>query len=149
MHLTNDKPTESHTNTLLHIRRRQWWWCLCLCFPLKRQVSSETTFSNYLIFLSSMTDNFSAEFHLSITLHKTFKLSYYFLALSVVASVTRFAEISSLPKKIKNFCQIVEGLFILWQNLEPILANFNVLWQLFPFLNSQILKNNLSIWSHW
>ena len=37
----------------------------------------------------------------------------------------------------------------LWQCFEPTLANFYAIGQIFLVVISQILKNDLAIWSHW
>ena len=36
-------------------------------------------------------------------------------------SVTRFGEISPLWQKFSRLWQIVDGLFFIWQNVDPIL----------------------------
>ena len=41
----------------------------------------------------------------------------------LTASVTRFSEISPLQKKFTSLWQILDGLFLIWQNAEPALAN--------------------------
>ena len=43
-----------------------------------------------------------------------------------VASVIRFCKISPLWEHFMKLCKMFEGLFRVWQNFEPILANFNV-----------------------
>ena len=43
----------------------------------------------------------------------------------------------------------MEGLFSIWQNCKPTLANISSKWQTFIVVNGQNLKNNLAIWSHW
>ena len=48
-----------------------------------------------------------------------------------------------------NLCQIVEGLFSVWQNFEPTLAKllcFGAASQCCEWPN---MKNNIAIWSHW
>ena len=62
-------------------------------------------------------------------------------------SVTRFVEISPLRQQKLSLWQFLE--FSLWQSFEPTLANFYAIGQFFIIVNSQILKNDLAIWSHW
>ena len=71
------------------------------------------------------------------------------LSFRVSISVTRFGEISPLWQKFKTFWLSLEGLFSIWQNFKPTLANISSKWQAFIVVNHQKLKNNLSIWSPW
>ena len=41
----------------------------------------------------------------------------------VGSSVTRFGEISPTWQKFTSLWQIFDGLFLIWQNAEPALAN--------------------------
>ena len=65
------------------------------------------------------------------------------------SSVTRFGEISPLCQKFTSLWQNFESSFHIWQDGEPILANLWHNWANFHVANGQILKNNLTIWSHW
>ena len=59
----------------------------------------------------------------------------------IVSSVTRFDEISPL-------WQHFEGLFLIWQNIKPTLENWLHTGIIFIVTNGQILKHNLTNWSH-
>ena len=41
----------------------------------------------------------------------------------ILSSVTRFGEISPLGQKITSLWEILEGLFLIWQNAEHTLEN--------------------------
>ena len=65
-------------------------------------------------------------------------------------SVTRFGEISSL---CHNFTSLWANF---WQFISYLAKMLSLLWQIryiigliFIVANGQILKNNLTIWSHW
>ena len=63
-------------------------------------------------------------------------------------SVTRIVEISLLWQNVTSLWQFVDGLFLILQNVNPILANFYTIGPIFIVANGQTLKNNLTIWSH-
>ena len=46
-------------------------------------------------------------------------------------SVTRFGEISPLWQNFMNLCQMVEGIFSVWQIFEPTLAKLKCFWAAF------------------
>ena len=48
-------------------------------------------------------------------------------------------------QNLQSLGRIFEGLFTIWQNFKPILANFG---QIFIDIDGQMMKNNLAIWSH-
>ena len=77
-----------------------------------------------------------------------------FGAAASVAAWTRpvwhdFGEISPLGQTFKNLRQIFESVFCVWRNFKPTLAIFINLGQIWAAVSSQIMKNNLAIWSHW
>ena len=43
---------------------------------------------------------------------------------------------------------IFDGLTRIWQNVESALANFYAIGKIFVVVNSQMLTNNVAIWSH-
>ena len=45
--------------------------------------------------------------------------------------------------------QNFDGLFLIWQNAEPSLANFWHYWANFPCYLWPLIENNLTLWSHW
>ena len=55
----------------------------------------------------------------------------------------------NFAKRLTSLWQNFDGLFLIWQNVEPTLANLWLCWANFQCYNWQILKNNLTIWSHW
>ena len=64
-------------------------------------------------------------------LNSEFKFSYNFQRLvsvldpmSSTCSVTRIGQISPLWQNFINLCQMVEGLFSVWQKFEPALAKY-------------------------
>ena len=62
----------------------------------------------------------------------------------VVISVTRFGNI------LRIFVKLVEGLFSVWQILEPTYFGKIVMFgEPFNIVHGQLLKNNTAIWSHW
>ena len=63
-------------------------------------------------------------------------------------SVTRFGEILPLWLKFTSLWQICKGLFLIWQNAEPILANLWHFWANFLYCKWPNIENNLTIWSH-
>ena len=63
-------------------------------------------------------------------------------------SVTIFGEISPPWEKFTSLWQFFDSLFLIWQNVEPTLANCDIIGLICIVANSQILKNNLTIWSH-
>ena len=67
-------------------------------------------------------------------------------AFEQATSVTRFGEIPSLWQISTSLWQIGDSLFHILQNVDPILANWLHYWA--NVANFQILKNNLTIWSH-
>ena len=54
-----------------------------------------------------------------------------FVKYCFLASVTRFGEISPLLLHFMNVCQMVDGLFCVWQILEPTLAKMLCFWEAF------------------
>ena len=54
----------------------------------------------------------------------------------------------TLGKTFKNIVQTFESLFFVWQNFELTFANFINFGQIWVVVSSQIIKNNLAIWSH-
>ena len=55
---------------------------------------------------------------------------------------------------LAKFCHFgktlqVFGLFLIWQNAEPTLANLWHYWANFHCCKWSYLKNNITIWSHW
>ena len=56
-----------------------------------------------------------------------------------------FATLAKLYKSLANFLQF----FLIWQNVKPTLANLVHHWAIFIVANGQILKNNLTVWSHY
>ena len=64
-------------------------------------------------------------------------------------SVTRFGEISPLWQNFTILWQISDSLFCIWQSLLSLLWK---IWYIIGLIlivaNGQILKNNLTIWSH-
>ena len=63
-------------------------------------------------------------------------------------SVTRLGEISPFWQNFKSLRQIFEGLFLIWQNVESTWQNFCIIGLIFIVVVGQILKNNLTNWSH-
>ena len=57
----------------------------------------------------------------------------------VKISVTKFGEISPLWQNSAS----------LWAIFKPTLANCYAIGQVSVVINGPILKNNLTIWSHW
>ena len=55
-------------------------------------------------------------------------------------SVTRLGEISPLGQHYMNLCQMVEGLFRVWQFFKPNLAKLLCFGQPFNDVNDQIWK---------
>ena len=51
-------------------------------------------------------------------------------------------------RKIFNVFSNFNGFVIIWQNIEPTLANFYAIGQMFIVANGQILNNKLANWSH-
>ena len=86
-------------------------------------------------------------------------MAHLFLPKCSTSSVTRFGEISPLWQQKFKSLAILTSLFSLWQFLQVSLVFgkiLNLLWQslkaigqFFIVVNSQILKNDLAIWSHW
>ena len=63
-------------------------------------------------------------------------------------SVTRFDKISPIWQKLEIFGTIFKFYLIFDNALNPLWHNFFVIGQFFIVENGQILKNNLTIWSH-
>ena len=63
--------------------------------------------------------------------------------------MTRFGEILSLWQKFANICQIFDSLRLIWQMMSILLHICDIIGLIFIAANGQILKNNLTIWSHW
>ena len=67
----------------------------------------------------------------------------------VESSVTRFGEISPLWQTFTSIWQNFDSFFLIWQNAEPTLAICDIFGLIFIVANGQVLKKNLTIWSHW
>ena len=48
-------------------------------------------------------------------------------------------------QNLQSLGRIFEGLFTIWQNFKPTLANFG---HIVSDIDGQMMKNNLAIWSH-
>ena len=59
-------------------------------------------------------------------------------------SATRFGEISPLWKNLTRLWQYLAGLFRIWQNSGPTLANCVGLWSILIAVNGLILKKKFS-----
>ena len=69
-----------------------------------------------------------------------------------LCSVTRFGEISSFWQNFTSLLQIFDSLFLIWQNIEPILANLLHCWGNFhccKWPNIEILFNHLVTLPPW
>ena len=64
-------------------------------------------------------------------------------------SVTRLGKNSQLWQNFKSLWQIFDTLFLIWQTVEPTLANLLHDWANFHFCKWPNIENNLTIWSHW
>ena len=62
----------------------------------------------------------------------------------MMGSVTRFGEISPLWQKLTSLWQIFDSLFPSWLWLIC-----DIIGPIFIIAKGQILKNNLTNWSHW
>ena len=78
------------------------------------------------------------------------KLLHYSAAFmtSIVASVTRFVEISLLWQNFKGPWALLDCLFSIWQTFVPTMA-FLCYWAYCRCYNGLRLNNNTAIWSHW
>ena len=64
-------------------------------------------------------------------------------------SVTRFGEILPLWQKFTSLWQFFDSLFLFWQMLSLLWQICDINGLICIVANSQILKNNLTILSHW
>ena len=55
----------------------------------------------------------------------------------------------ALWQKVLSLWPFLEGSFSTWEIFEPIWANYYAIEQMYIAVKGQILKNNISIWSHW
>ena len=62
--------------------------------------------------------------------------------------VTRFGEISALSKILRIFGKLFWFLSFFGKNFSLPRGICNIIWMIFFVANGQILKNNLTIWSH-
>ena len=115
----------------LYLISQLWHHCLQNYFDYKYETS-------YLLI------NVTAESHVEARQYNAQKL------LIVGNSVTRCGKISPFWQKFPSLWQMFQGLFLVWQNAEPTLANFGtLLGKFFIVANGQILEINITIWSHW
>ena len=121
--------------------------------PICRQVFMHSSISLSLNMKMSYTNKNKKQF-LSIFLPMSFLID----SLCRMQQIRRYAgwlavwldfgEILPFWHKFTSHCYFFDSLFIIWQNADPTLANL-WLFRLFFFVaNCQILKNNLTIWSH-
>ena len=55
----------------------------------------------------------------------------------------------AIPGIFTRLWQNFDSLFLIWQNVEPTFKNWYIIGLIFIAAKGQILKNNLTIWSHW
>ena len=67
----------------------------------------------------------------------------------VRSSVTRFGEILPLWQKFTSIWQIFDSLFLFGKMLSTLWQMCDIIGLIFIGANGHILKNNLTIWSHW
>ena len=66
-----------------------------------------------------------------------------------VDSLTRFAKISPLCQKIHVFGKFLTVYFLFRKMLSLLLQIWYIFGRIFIVADGQILKNNLTIWSHY
>ena len=71
------------------------------------------------------------------------------LATKIRCSVTRFGEISPLWQKFRCFGKSLTVYFLFGKMLSQLWQTCYIIFQIFTVANGQVLKNNLTIWSHW
>ena len=71
------------------------------------------------------------------------------MTISVLFSVTRFGEISSIWQYAASLWAISKGLNQYLAKCYTIFCDFLLLGEFSLLENGPILKNNLAIWSHW
>ena len=81
---------------------------------------------------------------LNLTRHNSIKLCF-----SVVISVTRFGDISPFWQNLQSLGHFLRPYLLFGKNLDLLWLNWYAIWQIFIDVIGQMLKNNLSIWSHW
>ena len=66
-----------------------------------------------------------------------------------MSSVTRFDKNSPLGKSLEVFGKFLTVYFLFGKMLSLLWQTCDIIGQIFVVANSQMLKNNLIIWSHW